>query len=211
MAKNDADTWKLIHIERGAVADTLAGLNSDQWAAASLCGGWSIHIAAAHVVAGAEQTPGRFFGHLASNAFRFNVMIDRDARALAARPATEIIERLRATTSTTNHPPAPVITMLGEVVVHSEDIRRPLGIIDKPAPEAVVACLDMFWSAGFPVGGKRRVAGLRFRATDLDWTHGAGAEVTGPGMSLLMAMTGRRAGLEDLAGPGLATLSARLT
>jgi hypothetical protein len=30
-------------------------------------------------------------------------------------------------------------------------------------------------------------------------------------MSLLMAMTGRRAGLEDLAGPGLATLSARLT
>ncbi|MGO9557930.1 MAG: maleylpyruvate isomerase N-terminal domain-containing protein, partial [Acidimicrobiales bacterium] len=56
MAKNDADTWKLIHAERAAVADTLASLNTDQWAVPSLCEGWPVHIAAAHIVAGAEQT-----------------------------------------------------------------------------------------------------------------------------------------------------------
>ena len=41
---------------------------------------------------------------------------------------TALVARLRARTTTTNHPPAPVMAMLGEIVVHGEDIRRPLGI-----------------------------------------------------------------------------------
>jgi hypothetical protein len=68
----------------------------------------------------------------------------------------------------------------------------------------------MFSGANFPVGTKKRISGLRLVATDVAWTHGAGAEVSGPGISLLMAMTGRRAGLEGLSGDGLATLRNRM-
>jgi uncharacterized protein (TIGR03083 family) len=100
--------------------------------------------------------------------------------------------------------------MLGEVVVHGEDIRRPLGLGAAVSPEATVACLDMFKGANFPVGAKKRVSGLRLVATDADWSHGSGPEVQGPALGVLLAMTGRAGGLESLTGPGVAVLRSRL-
>ena len=44
--------------------------------------------------------------------------------------------------------------MLGEVVVHGEDIRRPLGLHAKMATDAVVGCLEMYKGANFPVGSE---------------------------------------------------------
>jgi hypothetical protein len=52
--------------------------------------------------------------------------------------------------------------------------------------------------------------GLRLVATDVDWQHGAGPEVTGPGEALRMALAGRPAALADLTGPGLAVLTGRV-
>ena len=81
-------------------------------------------------------------------------MIDRVARDRGKLPPGEIIRRLRARTTTTNHPPAPVVTMLGEVVVHSADIRRPLGITAEVPAVAITACLTMYSGAGFPLGSR---------------------------------------------------------
>jgi uncharacterized protein (TIGR03083 family) len=147
---------------------------------------------------------------MAANGFRFNTMMDRDARRAATLAPAEIVERLRARVTTTNRPPAPVMTMLGEIVVHSEDIRRPLGIAATPKPEALVACLEMYSGAQFPVGTRKRISGLRLAATDVGWSHGVGPEVAGPALSLLTAMTGRAAGSDDLAGDGIAELRRRM-
>lgn len=51
---------------------------------------------------------------------------------------------------------------------------------------------------------------MTLRATDTDWTHGAGPEITGPILALVMVMTGRTAALDDVAGEGVATLRQRL-
>ena len=209
-ANDDAETWALIHQERAVAAGLIAELTPQQLATPSLCAGWSVHVAAAHILTGAEQAPSNFFSHLARNAFNFNKMIDRDARAASALPIAEIATRLRARTTTTNKAPAPTVTMLGEVVVHSEDIRRPLGLAGSPAPEALRQCLGLYVKAGFPVGSKQRVAGLRFVASDIDWTFGDGPLVTGPALSMIMAITGRPVRLDDLSGDGVATLQARL-
>ena len=209
-ARTDADTWSLIHAERAAAADLLAGLTPEQWTAPSLCGSWTVRQTAAHLVVGAEQTTGGFVKGLLATGFRFNTMMDRTARGLAERPTDELVERLRARTSTTNRAPAPVVTMLGEVVVHTEDIRRPLGLAGGPSPEAVGACLEMYKGAAFPLGCKKRIEGLRLVASDLDWAHGDGPEVTGPATTLMMAITGRGAVATDLDGEGLPTLQARL-
>ena len=125
---DDTATWKLIHKERAAIADTLTTLTAEQWATPSLCGGWSVRETAAHIVLGAEQTTPHFLGRMAANGFRFNTMMDRDARRTGVQAPDELIARLRARVTTTNKPPAPAMTMLGEVVVHSDDIRRPLGL-----------------------------------------------------------------------------------
>jgi uncharacterized protein (TIGR03083 family) len=206
---DDAKTWELIHRERTAVADTLATLTADEWARPSLCGGWTVKVVAGHIVAGGEQTKGNFAKGMLANGFRFNTMIDKAARRNGALTTTEIVERLYATATSTSRPPAPVMTMLGEVIVHGEDIRRPLGLASAPAAVAIAECLAMYSKANFPVGAKKRGAGLRLVATDVDWTLGTGPEVTGTGLSLLLAITGRPT-VDGLRGEGLAMLRSRL-
>ena len=205
-----AKTWQMIHDERRALLPTLEGLTPEQWAAPSLCAGWSVHLVAAHILSGAEQTGPKFLAGMVASGFRFNALMDREAHRLGTLAPAEIVERLRARTTTSNHPPAPAMAMLGEVVVHGEDIRRPLGLPGAASGEATVACLDMLSRSGFPVGGRKRVQGLRLVAADLDWSRGEGPEVRGPGASLVLAVSGRAAGLEGLAGDGLPTLRARL-
>jgi uncharacterized protein (TIGR03083 family) len=207
---NDTELWAMIHAERTALTDFLETLTPRQWATTSLCGQWSVHVAAAHVLAGAEQTPARFARRMAANAFRFNTMIDRDAHRFGELPSAEIVARLRTRTKTTNRPPAPVAAMLGEVVVHGADIREPLGAPDTTAAAAAITCLEMFKRASFPVGGRARVRGLRLVASDVEWASGDGPEVTGPATSLLLAITGRAAGIGGLSGAGVGLLGERM-
>ncbi len=202
--------WKHIHSERELLVETLAGLPDDAWTTPSLCQGWSVQETAGHILAAAEQTPAAFYKELIGARFRFDVFTDRAARRLGALGPSVLVERLGARTTTTNHPPAPVMAMLGEIVVHGEDIRRPLGIAHKVPEDALVAVADSYRKSNLLIGAKRRIAGLRLRASDVDWTGGDGPEVTGPLSSLVLSMTGRRAGLVDLTGDGVATLATRV-
>jgi uncharacterized protein (TIGR03083 family) len=197
-------TWKHIHAERDVMADTLAGLSPDAWATPSLCTGWSVKETAGHILAAAEQTPPNFYKELIAARFT-----DRAARRLGALEPSVLVGRLRARTTTTNHPPAPVLAMLGEIVVHGEDIRRPLAIAHRAPEEALVAVADSYKKSNLLIGAKRRIAGLRLRASDAAWTTGDGPEVAGPLASLILAMTGRKAAHADLTGDGLATLATR--
>ncbi len=203
------EVWAYIHAERRDLADTLEELSTDQWAAGSWCGGWTIQETTGHVVAAAEQTFPNFYKELLQAGFRFNVFTARGARRLAAAGPEELVRRLRARLRTTNHPPAPVIAMLGEVVVHGEDIRRPLAITHHSSTEALVALADSWKNSNLLIGAKRRISGLRLRATDAEWTTGDGPEVTGPLQSLVLAMTGRQGSHRDLSGEGLAVLVER--
>jgi hypothetical protein len=103
-----------------------------------------------------------------------------------------------------------LLTFLGEVVVHSEDVLRPLGQDHVPSADTTLACLGLYQDAGFPTGTKKRIAELRLVAADVDWVHGQGPEVRGRGIDLLVAMTGRSGGLEGLTGDGVATLRTAL-
>lgn len=205
---DNATTWARIHTEREALAGTIEALTPEQWAAPSLCEGWTIGFLAAHVLAGAEQTQGHFLRGMAASGFRFSTFMAADARDREQLSARQIADRLRLRTTTTNHPPAPVAAMLGEVVVHGEDIRRPAGVEREVPAGAADECLDMYIKSSFPVGGKKRIQGLRLVATDTGWAHGIGPEVSGPALSLLLAMTGRPAGL---AGDGAPVLAERVT
>jgi uncharacterized protein (TIGR03083 family) len=201
--------WPLIHGEREALADDLATLTGEQWATASLCPGWSVRDVLGHVIATAKMTPGAFFPGLARAGFRFNDMSDNFIAAEATAVPADGLAELRRHLTDTTHPPGPAEAMLGEAVVHGEDIRRPLGIKRAYPPETVTRSADFFRRSNLLIGSKRRIAGLRLRADDLEWAAGDGSEVTGPALSLLMAMTGRAAALDDLSGAGVATLRSR--
>ena len=95
---------------------------------------------------------------------------------------------------------------LTDGMIHQQDIRRALGIPRTIDSEHLCAALD-FARYAPTIRGAWRARGVRLVATDLDWTHGKGPEVRGSGEALLMVMAGRRAALDDLTGPGKATLA----
>jgi len=203
------DTWNMIHDERTRSADMLESLSSEQWTANTLCAGWNVRQVAAHMMIASEQTTGHFLKGLIGSGFRFDTMTRRDVGRASALSPGEIIARIRARTTTTNKPPAPAMAMLGEVVVHGTDIRQPLSIDDDTSLDAKLACLNMFKNSNFPVPGKKTIEGLRLRATDSDWSHGSGPEVSGPTLALLMAMVSRPL-FASLSGDGLDILRARI-
>jgi uncharacterized protein (TIGR03083 family) len=204
-----AETWGYIHSERDSMAETLSSLSPDQWAAPSWCAGWSVQDTTGHIVAAAEQTPLNFYKELLQAGFRFHVFTDRAAKRLSAAGPDELVRRLRERTTTTNHPPAPVMAMLGEIVVHGEDIRRPLGLTHQSPDEALIAIADSWKGTNLLIGAKRRITGLRLRATDLEWAYGDGPEVSGPMISLILAMVGRTGVRPDLSGEGVDVLTSR--
>ncbi len=203
------ETWQYIHHERAEMSRTLGSLSAEQWASPSWCLGWSVRQTTGHIVAATEQTPLHFYKELIAAGFRFNLFTERGVRRLADVEPHELVRRLQARTTTTNHPPAPVTAMLGEIIVHGEDIRRPLGLTHQPPLPAVQAVADSWKRSNLLIGSKRRIAGLCLRASDTDWTHGEGPEVSGPLLSLVLAMSGRTGSHGDLAGDGIAVLAGR--
>jgi uncharacterized protein (TIGR03083 family) len=204
-----SDIWRYIGSERSDLADTWESLTADQWGAASWCEGWTVQDVAGHLVASAEQTPPNFLKEFAGAGFKFNVFAERGARRCASAGPSELIRRLRARTSTRNHPPGPVDAMLGEVVVHGDDLRRPLGLSHQTPEAALVMVADSWKKTNVLIGSKKRIEGLRLAATDSPWTHGDGPEVSGPLQSLVLAMTGRKHVLGDLSGDGVTILATR--
>jgi uncharacterized protein (TIGR03083 family) len=120
-----------------------------------------------------------------------------------------LADEMRATTTMTNHPPGPTTAMLGEMIVHGDDVRRPLGVNYGYPADHVIAAAEFYKASNLLLGSKKRITGLTLRADDMDWSTGSGPEVVGPGASLLSAMTGRRAALDDLHGDGLDQFATR--
>jgi uncharacterized protein (TIGR03083 family) len=203
------DIWPVIHAERKALATDLQALDDTQWQAASLCSHWTVRDVTAHMTATAKITPPAFFTKLAMSGFSLERLQDKDITVEKGSSPADTLARFDAVVNSEKHPPGPIDSWLGEAILHAEDIRRPLAIRREYPKDAVVRLADFYKGSNLVVGTKRRIEGLTLRATDADWSHGSGPEVSGPIMPLVMAMTGRKAALDDLAGDGLVTLRER--
>ena len=203
------DPWPLIHAEREALITDLGTITDEQWAAPSLCADWTVRDVLGHMIATAKMTPPKFFVAFAGAGFNFNKMTAKGVAGEATASPADGLAAFRSHAKDTTHPPGPVEAMLGEAVIHSADIRKPLGISREYPEEALSRVADFFRASNLIVGAKQRIDGLTLRATDTGWSAGSGPEVTGPHLSLILAMTGRSAALGDLGGEGLATLRSR--
>jgi uncharacterized protein (TIGR03083 family) len=199
--------WAAIDAQRSSLADLLATLRPEEWAAASLCPGWTIQDVAAHITL-SHVSPGRAVVEMLRYRGSFNTMIRETARRRARTSSSaELVERIRAMPGSRRHPiGTSYLDPLVDSLVHGQDIAVPLGRPRDMPLDAALAAADRVWSMGFPFGARRRLRGLRLEATDVDWARGAGVSVHGPIAVLLLVLTGRRARLEELTGDGVAAL-----
>ncbi|MBV9411985.1 MAG: maleylpyruvate isomerase family mycothiol-dependent enzyme [Acidimicrobiia bacterium] len=204
-----SDVWPTIHSERKALAADLDGLSAKAWDTPSLCDGWTVRDVVAHMTAATKLSGPKFFAAMIGSGFTFEKVQAKGIAANLGGSPDDTLTNLKAQLDSTGRPPGPVETMLGETIVHSEDIRRPLNLQHAYPTEALVRTADFFKKSNLIIGSKKRIAGLSLRATDADWQHGSGPSVEGPMIDLLLAMTGRKAALDSLTGDGVATLRSR--
>jgi uncharacterized protein (TIGR03083 family) len=204
-------TWSLVHAERAALAADLAGLTDQQWATPSLCTGFTVRQVLAHLTAGASLNPVRWLAGVIRCRFDFDKMVAmRLAEQVGATPA-ETLARFRHVVTSTVKAPVPTEAVLGEAIVHGEDIRRPLGI-HRDYPVTTLTQLACYYQGSdLVVPAKGRIAGLRLQASDGPFATGSGPLASGSTLALIMAMTGRATYCDELDGDGVATLRARCT
>ncbi|MBK3391786.1 maleylpyruvate isomerase family mycothiol-dependent enzyme [Streptomyces sp. DEF1AK] len=201
--------WASIHAARAARAADLAGLTEEQWATPSLCSGLTVREVLAHLTASASLNAVRWMAGVIRCRFDFDRQVAvRLAEQLGATPA-ETLERFRSVVASTTKPPLPVVALLGETLVHGEDIRRPLGLRRDHPVEVVTRVAAYYQGSDQVVVARSRVAGLRLVADDGPFTSGTGPLVSGSTLALVMAMTGRTACCDDLDGEGVELLRSR--
>ncbi|BBX41155.1 maleylpyruvate isomerase family mycothiol-dependent enzyme [Mycobacterium simiae] len=198
----------MAHTERSDLADFLATLAPQDWQAPSLCSRWTVKDVVAHIVSYEELGPLGLVKRFAKGwVVRANqVGVDEYSALSAPQLLAFLRDHLQPRGLTAGF--GGMIALV-DGTIHHQDIRRPLGRPRSIPHDRLQRVLQLV--PGNPrLGAGRRIRGLRLRATDVDWVHGDGPEVSGPGEALLMTMSGRRAALADLTGPGHATLAARL-
>ncbi|WP_369827207.1 maleylpyruvate isomerase family mycothiol-dependent enzyme [Cryobacterium sp. N19] len=132
------EIWTIVHRERDALIRDLEALNPQEWTTPSLCPGWDVHSVLAHLVNDAKSTRLGFVGRMIAAGFNFDRI---NALGIARERSTDPAQTLatfQEVCSRTTSAPAPLATRLVEIIVHGEDIRRPLGI-EHQYPVAEVA------------------------------------------------------------------------
>ncbi|MGQ0624896.1 MAG: maleylpyruvate isomerase family mycothiol-dependent enzyme [Sporichthyaceae bacterium] len=205
-----ADRMALAAQERADLADLLDTLSPQQWRHPTLCEGWTVRDVVAHVISyegiGPLGVAAAFVrGGLSPtriNRVRLAAYRDHEPAQLVAI----LRAHLRPRGLTAGFGGGVGLT---DCLIHHQDILRPLRLARDVPSERLREALSVALKAP-TLPARRNAKGLRLVATDLDWRHGAGAEVRGPGEALLLALAGRAEGLTDLAGPGLTRLEGRL-
>lgn len=187
---DSATVWQHIDDERAWLADLLESLPDEAWQQQSLCDGWTVRDVGAHLT----------FAHarvrdLLWPAVRAGLRYDKVIKDTALRsPLTrdEIVATLRGFVGSRRR--VAFITdvePLIDILVHIQDICRPLGIEHPMPPAAAAVAADRLLTAPRPIRLWKPPQGVRLIATDVDWAFGTGEEVRKPMQSHLLALTGR--------------------
>jgi uncharacterized protein (TIGR03083 family) len=201
--------WALIHRERSALAAELAQLSPEQWQHDTLCGDWDVEDVVAHLTATASLNQWKWLRSMAGARFRPDVHNRRRLAEHRGEDPAETLDRFHAIVDATTAPSQHLPAYLGEVVVHAQDIRRPLGLATAPPLATLAPVAEFFASRNFAVPSRSRIADLRLQADDGPFEAGDGALVTGSTLALVMAMAGRAAYVDELSGPGVPLLRSR--
>jgi uncharacterized protein (TIGR03083 family) len=208
MSAQQKSLMDMAYDERTDLAAFLETLTPQEWHAPSLCTNWTVKDVVAHMVSYEELTPFGLVKRFAKGrVVRANEVGVEEFAQMSPQELTEFLSRhLRPRGLTAGF--GGMIALV-DGTIHHQDIRRALGHPRTIPVDRLERILPRV--PGNPrLGAGRRIRGLRLMATDMDWHHGSGPEVSGTGEALLMAMTGRRVAVDELTGPGQATMAERV-
>lgn len=204
------DLMSLAIQERADLLALLQKLAPAQWEAPTLCSKWRVRDVAIHIVSYEELSKAALAGAFLRGGLRVNTINQIALNRYQSLDSDGII----ALVARSQRPRGLTAAMKGGIAltdgtIHHQDIRRALGMPRTIPQERLAPVLD--FSLGAPtLPAKKNQRGLKLIATDLDWSHGDGPQVRGPGEALLMAVAGRAQAVDELEGEGFETLRQRV-
>ncbi|MGI9608110.1 MAG: maleylpyruvate isomerase family mycothiol-dependent enzyme [Acidimicrobiales bacterium] len=205
-------TWELAATARTDFADMVEPLSDEQLGQQTLCNEWDAKGVLAHLVMFTELGAVSFFTTIAKKRFDIEKAWLAAAAERRERPTADLIATLRQkATASAPLPGFPEGMTVADVAIHTQDVRRPLGLSGSLNEEVVATALEFLATSK---QAKQLVAppaldGLSLHATDLGWKHGDGAEVAGTGEAIMMALAHRPV-LDELSGEGVAQFASRV-
>ena len=184
--------WRHIDTQRARFCDLVEGLDEEQLATRSLCEAWTTRDVAAHLALSQSGAREVAVGLVRARGSFDRMIRDTALRRAATATVAEDLAAIRAMVGSRRRVPGvSPIEPLTDVLVHTQDVARPLGIEVTVPLDAAVASADRVWSMGFPWFPRRRFRGRRLVATDTDWSVGEGEVIEAPMADLLLLVTGR--------------------
>jgi uncharacterized protein (TIGR03083 family) len=183
----------MIAAQRIELAEDLAGLAGPSWDEPTLCAGWRVREVVTHITMPFRYSRGRFALELAKSRGRFNEMADRVARRDAAQMSpADLAGAIRSNAGHPWKPPGGGFTgALAHDLIHGLDITVPLGLA-RPVPEER---LRLVLPGSLADRSVRffgvDLDGTELRSSDMEWTLGSGAPLTGTAADLLLVLSGR--------------------
>lgn len=203
-----ADVQAMTKAEGESLIEYLRTIPSESWTASTVCDPWSVKHLVAHLTALSNQTLPNFMKRMITTGFNFQKVTDGDLQKFLGEQGP-MIDKLESSVANPTTPGMLKHIALGEFLVHGEDIRRATGGRGEHPAAHITELGPVYAKQGKPLNCKMRVEGLSLRATDGDFTWGQGPEVAGPGIDIIMAMTGRTGAMDSLSGDGVETMRSR--
>ncbi|MEX0769018.1 MAG: maleylpyruvate isomerase family mycothiol-dependent enzyme [Microthrixaceae bacterium] len=221
----EEEVWEWTRADRVVLADFLSQLSAEDLAKKTLCTEWTVSDVAAHLLSMATNSKWELTWKYLVSGLNIERASSRTISETHLRLSdNEIAATLRGTATAQTTPPGlRPLGVLGELVTHIADIELALDqSVNIPVEHFVVGLEYMQYrrksNTRFTLSryGRQPVLncaeltdGLRFEATDIEWSLDDGELVQGPAALLLLAMTGRSEALEQLTGSGVSTLRNR--
>jgi uncharacterized protein (TIGR03083 family) len=196
---------EIIAAHRRALADALDTLTAEQWRAPSLCAGWTgVHVLA-HQTMPFRISEQDFMAGLQRSGGDFTKFSDEIADRDSKLPPGELVGVLRDNADTPWSPPGGSLTAaLCHDVIHGLDITWPRELAYDINEQAVATVLDTVTATGSQTLFGFLLDGIKVVATDVDWSAGQGAELTGGSRDLIPLLAGRAVPHELFGGAGAA-------
>lgn len=205
------DLWPITLRSRQSLLSTLEGVDDDQWEVDSLCEGWTIRQLLAHLILAARPPARRYAFAVVKARGDFDRANHMLAIADGQQPPDELLSVYREVLTHRFSPPGwPDAAPLSDILLHSLDVRIPLGLETDEPSDNYEPVLDLLFSRLSRSFTRRGRPNVRWSATDHAWSYGNGPEVQGTMEDLSLTAAGRSARIDQLGGDGVAAVRAWL-